>query len=138
MRNSIVSIAIVATASLACAQDAKSERVISVTGTATVYARPDTARVHYGVKVTEPTADALKEVLGKTNTAIDDAIKKLKLTNVKVSAGPLAMRQSSGNNGGQGIPVAVPAGGAPAAPAPGLGPFVGATGHTAKNFSIRA
>ena len=55
------------------AQEAKPDRVISVSGSATVYAKPDTARVYYGVRVSEPSADAVKDVLAKTSTAIDEA-----------------------------------------------------------------
>jgi len=107
---------------------ADGDRVISVTGTATVYAKPDVARIHYGVRVSEPSADAVKDVLTKTTTAIDEAVKKLKLAGLTVSTAPVTIKQSSGNqNGGLAVPVAPGAG----APGPGLGPFLGFTSHTA-------
>jgi uncharacterized protein YggE len=103
------------------------DHVITVTGTATVYAKPDVARIHYGVRVSEPSADAVKDVLTKTTTAIDEAVKKLKLTGLTITTAPVAIKQSSGNNAGLGVPVA-PGG---AAPGPGLGPFLGYSSHTA-------
>src|SRR5262245_52960533 len=103
------------------------DRIISVTGTATVYAKPDTARIHYGVRVSEPSADAVKDVLSKTNTAIDEAVKKLKLTGLTVSTAPITIKQSHGQNPGIAVPVAP----GMAAPAAGLGPFLGYTSHTA-------
>lgn len=115
-------------ATVAFAQPAdKAERLITVTGTATVYAKPDVARIHYGVRVSEPSADAVKDVLTKTSTAIDEAIKKLKLSGITISTAPVSIKQSSGNNVNLGIPVA-PGGGAPG---PGLGPFLGFSSHTA-------
>src|SRR3954466_10244934 len=103
------------------------ERIITGTGTATVYAKPDVARIHYGVRVSEPSADAVKDVLTKTTTAIDEAVKKLKLAGLTVSTAPIAIKQSQGNNPGIAVPVA-PGG---AAPGPGLGPYIGFTSHTA-------
>lgn len=105
------------------------DRVLTVTGTATVYVKPDTARIHYGVKVSEPTTDAVKDVLTKTNTAIDDAVKKLKMPNVKVTVGPMSLKQTSTNPGGGGIAIAP--GGAAAPAAPGTGPFTGSIGQCA-------
>jgi len=106
----------------------KAEHVITVTGTATVYAKPDVARVHYGVRVSEPSADAVKDVLTKTTTAIDEAVKKLKLSGLTITTAPVTIKQSSGNNAALGVPAA-PGGGA--APGPGLGPFLGYSSHTA-------
>jgi len=104
------------------------ERVITVTGTATVYAKPDVARIHYGVRVSEPSADAVKDVLTKSTTTIDEAVKKLKLPALTVTTAPVVIKQSSGNNG---IGLAVPAAPGGAAPAPGLGPYLGFSSHTA-------
>jgi uncharacterized protein YggE len=103
------------------------DHVITVSGTATVYAKPDTARIHYGVRVSEPSADAVKDVLTKTTTAIDEAVKKLKLTGLTTSTAPITIKQSQGNNPNIAVPVA-PGG---AAPGPGLGPFLGFSSHTA-------
>ena len=98
-----------------------------MTGTATVYAKPDVARVHYGVRVSEPSADAVKDTLTKNTTAIDEAVKKLKLAGLTITTAPVTIKQSSGNQNGLAVPVA-PGG---AAPGPGLGPFLGYSSHTA-------
>lgn len=105
---------------------AQGERVITTTGTATVYAKPDVARIHYGVRVSEPAADAAKDVLTKQTAAIDEAIKKLKLGDVQITTAPIIIRQSSG----QEAALMAPAAGA-AQPGPGLGPFIAYSSHTA-------
>ena len=115
----------VACASVAFAQ--AGEKVISVNGTATVYAKPDTARIHYGVRVSEPSADAAKDVLAKTSKAINEAVDKLKLLSLSVSTAPIGIKHSQGGNN-LGVPMAP--GGAPAGGG-GLGPFVGYSSHTA-------
>ena len=104
------------------------DRVITTTGTATVYAKPDVARIHYGVRVSEPSADAVRDVLTKTTTAVDEAVKKLKLSGLTVTTAPVTIKQSSGN-AAAGLAVPAPPGGA--APGPGLGPFLGYSSHTA-------
>jgi uncharacterized protein YggE len=116
MRLSLVAALLVA-AGPALAQP-KAERVITVTGTATVCAKPDTARIHYGVRTSEPAVDAVKDSLGKTTKAMDEAVKKLKMSNVTISAAPVTIRQVQANPNGIAM-----APGAPAAPAPGIGPF---------------
>lgn len=115
----------------AAAQDAKTERVISVSGTATVYAKPDVARVYYGIRASEPSADAVKDVLTKNTKAIDDAVAKLKLSNVSVTTAPMGIKHTSGNAaaGLGGGPAVAPGGAAPASG--GLGPFLGYTSQTA-------
>jgi len=115
------------TAALADPAD-KADHLITVTGTATVYAKPDVARIHYGVRVSEPSADAVKDVLTKTTTAIDEAVKKLKLSGLTITTAPVSIKQSSGNNNAG---LAVPAAPGGAAPGPGLGPFLGFSSHTA-------
>jgi uncharacterized protein YggE len=108
---------------------AKADRMITVTGTATVYAKPDVARVYYGIRVQEPSVDAVKDVIAKMSGTMDEGIKKLKLANLKVTSAPVSIQQSQGNNNAA---LAMPPGaGAPAPAAPGLGPFVGHTSHTA-------
>jgi uncharacterized protein YggE len=107
--------------------ETKAERVITVNGTATVYAKPDTARIYYGIRASEPSADAVKDVLTKNIKAIDESYKKLKIAEVSVTSAPIAIKHSSGGNGNLAVPVAP--GGAPAAA--GLGPFVGFTSQTA-------
>lgn len=125
--------ALLAAAGLAAAADEPAkDRVITVTGTATVYAKPDTARIHYGVRVSEPSADAVKDVIGKTTKTIDEAAKKLKLAGLTVSTAPLGIKQVSGNAGGPGVAVPVAPGGAPpGGGGMGLGPYLGYSSHTA-------
>src|SRR4051794_17886900 len=106
----------------------KAEHMITTTGSAAAFVKPDTARIHYGVRVSEPSADAVKDVLTKTTTAIDEAVKKLKLTGLATSTAPLIVKQSQGNGQGLAVPAAP---GAAAAPGPGLGPFLGYSSHTA-------
>jgi uncharacterized protein YggE len=130
MRTVVCVLAALAAAPLAVAQEAKAERVLTVTGTATVYAKPDVARIHYGVRASEGSADAVKDVLTKTNKAIDDAVKKLKLSNLTVTAAPMAMKQAGQNNGAA-VQVPAPPAGAPGGMAPGLGNLLGYTSHTA-------
>jgi uncharacterized protein YggE len=127
MRHLFPLITVLGVATLAVAQEARTDRVIAVSGTATVYAKPDTARIHYGIRVTEPSADALKDVLGKTGKAIDEAGKKLKLSGLVVTAAPMGIKQGGGNNNNLPVPVAP---GAPAA-APGLGTLTGYVSYTA-------
>jgi uncharacterized protein YggE len=105
----------------------KAEHVITTTGNASAFVKPDTARIHYGVRVSEPSADAVKDVLTKTTTSIDEAVKKLKLSGVVISTAPVTIKQSQGNAQGLVAPVAPGA----AAPGPGLGPYLGFTSHTA-------
>jgi uncharacterized protein YggE len=119
--------ALAAGLAVAGARAEPADHIISVTGTATVYAKPDVARIHYGVRVSEPSADAVKDVLTKTTSAIDEAVKKLKLSGLTVTTAPVSIKQSSGNAANLGAPVA-PGG---AAPGPGLGPFIGFSSHTA-------
>ena len=128
MRSLYPLVAVLGVVPLALAQDAKADRVISVSGAATVYAKPDTARIHYGVRVTEPSADAVSDVLGKTTKAMDDAVAKLKLSSVSVTSAPMGIRQGGGNNNN--LPVPVAPGGA-AGGAPGIGTLTGFTSHTA-------
>ena len=130
MRSSLSMLtAVLAFGGWAFAHDEKAEKVITVTGTATVYAKPDTARIHYGVKVTEPTADAVKEVLSKHSKAIDETVKKLKIGTLAITAGPIGLKHASNQNGIN--PVAPNGAAAPANP--GLGPY---TGHTSQTATI--
>src|SRR5262245_6529461 len=130
MRTVVPVLAALAAAPLAWAQEAKPELVLTVTGTATFYAKPDVARIHYGVRASEGSADAVKDVLTKTNKAIDEAVKKLKLSNLTLTAAPMGMKQAGMNNAA-GLAVPVPPGGAPGGAAPGLGNLLGYTSQTA-------
>lgn len=106
------------------------ERTITVTGTAIVYVKPDTARIHYGARVTEPTVDAAKEMLGKTTVAMEEAIKKLKLSGLSISAAPATVRQGAQNQPNVQFAPVAPGGAAPAAG--GLGPFTANASFSAK------
>ena len=83
---------------------AKTGRVITVIGKATVYAKPDMAHIYYGVKASEPSAEAVKDVLTKNTKAISDAALKLKLTGLTITTAPMAIKLSSGNNPGLAVP----------------------------------
>ena len=106
---------------------AKGERSITVVGSGSVFVKPDTARIFYGVRATEPSTDATKDQVTKVVTAMDEAVKKLKLTNATTTVAPVTIRQVLQNQNNLGIPV--PPGGAPAAG--GLGNFVGNAAFTA-------
>src|SRR5262245_16029369 len=86
-------------------------------------------RIYYDNLVQEPSVDAVNDVIAKMSGTMDEGIKKLKLANLKVTSAPVSIQQSQVNNNlalGGG-----PGGAAPAPAAPGLGPYVGHTSHTA-------
>jgi uncharacterized protein YggE len=67
---------------------------ITVTGSATIFVKPDTARVHYSVRVSEPAVDAAKHAASKQATAMDDAIAALKLSGLTTSVGTATYNRS--------------------------------------------
>ena len=71
---------------------------ITVAGTASVTVAPDTARIHYGVKVSEPTTDGAKEILNKTLATINDNVAKLKIAGLTTVAAPVTFRHQSDAN----------------------------------------
>lgn len=103
-------------------------RTITTSASATVYVKPDVARIHYGIRITEPSPDAVKDILAKTTKTMDEAIGKLKLNNMKITTAPLSIKQASANALGN-----IAIGGAAGA-APGMGmmqPYIGQTSNTA-------
>ncbi len=109
--------------------DTSKERVITVTGSAAVFVKPDRAMIHYGVRAQEPAVDAAKDVVTKSVSAMDEAVKKLKLAGLTTSAAPVTIRQGQMNPNG--IQIAPAAPGAPAPVAGGLGPFTANAAFTA-------
>jgi uncharacterized protein YggE len=101
-------------------------QTITVHGTASVLIAPDMAQVHYGITVTEPSADAVKDALTKMEKGVDEAVKKLKIDNMKISNGATTYSQAAPNENGA---LAVPA--PPGAAAAGQVSYSGHTSHTA-------
>lgn len=91
---------------------------ITVSASATVFVRPDAARIHFSVGTTELALDTAKETATKQAEATAAALKSLKLDNLTTSAGTLTytqrstMRAGGGFGGGPNNP-----GGNPAPPA---------------------
>jgi uncharacterized protein YggE len=103
-------------------------RTITTSATATVYVKPDVARIHYGIRLTEPSPDAIKDIMAKTVKTMDEAIAKLKLKNMTITTAPISIRQQGANG------IAALAGGGAVGGAPGMGamqPYVGQTSNTA-------
>jgi uncharacterized protein YggE len=103
-------------------------RTITTSATATVYVKPDVARIHYGIRLTEPSPDAIKDIMGKTVKTMDEAIAKLKLNNLKITTAPISIKQQGANGLAA---LAVGGGGAGGAPMPMMQPYVGQTANTA-------
>lgn len=110
----------VVTAAATFGRAAEPDETITVTAAATVFARPNTARLHYTVRVSEDTADAAKEAAGKQATAVTTALKDLKLSSVATTAGSVSYSRRVFQPGGRpgGFGGAVNPGGNPA-PRPG-------------------
>lgn len=99
---------------------AEPTETITVTGSATVYVKPDAARIHYTIRVSETSIDAAKESATKLVASLNEAVKSLKIPNLTSSEGSInysrsvltaaAARRLVGPGGGV-------APGAPAAPA---------------------
>lgn len=69
---------------------AEPTEAISVTGSATVFARPTMARIHYTVRVSEDTAEAAKEAAAKRAATVTGTLKELKLDNLATTAGAVS------------------------------------------------
>jgi uncharacterized protein YggE len=82
-----IALAVVAAAA-AFGRAAEPEETITVTASATVFARPNSARLHYAVRATEETADAAKEAAAKQAGAVTAALKDLKLDRAATTTGP--------------------------------------------------
>ena len=88
MRGPIVSAVLVLAAGVGPA--AEPEETITVTASATVYARPNTARLSYTVRVSEDTADAAKEAAAKQSASVTAALKDLKLAGLTTATGAVS------------------------------------------------
>ena len=73
---------------------------ITVSASATVFVKPDTARVHYSVAAGgESTADAAKDAASKQLAAVNDAIKALKFSDLATSAGAVSLSRTATRSG---------------------------------------
>lgn len=97
---------------------------ITVTGSATVFVKPDTARIHYSVRVSDASAEAAKETATKQLATIAESVKGLKLDNMKTTSGAVSFSRGSSARSARGPGFGNPAGpGGPGGPGPiGLGP----------------
>lgn len=79
---------------------------ITASASATVFVRPDTARLHFTVAATEPSLDTAKENAAKQAEAAASAIKALKLGYLTTTAGsPTYTQRVMAGRGGFGGPV---------------------------------
>lgn len=76
---------------------------ITVSASATVFVRPDAARIHFSVGTTELALDTAKETTSKEAESARSALKSLKLGNLSVSAGTLTYTQRTTLRGGGGF-----------------------------------
>lgn len=100
MRVPLVSAVLVLAAGVGPA--AEPEETITVSASATVFARPNTARLHYTVRVSEESADAAKEAVGKQAASVAAALKDLKLDSVATTAGAVSYTRRTSRAGFQG------------------------------------
>jgi hypothetical protein len=87
---------------------AEPAETITVSASASVFVKPDAARVHYSVRASESSLDAVKEAAAKQVAAVNDAIKALKFTDLSTSVGAATFDRTitrSGRGGGFGGPV---------------------------------
>jgi uncharacterized protein YggE len=68
---------------------------ITVTGSATVFVKPDAARINYVVRATDASADAAKDTAAKQLTTIADSVKGLKLDNLKTTNGTMTFSRAT-------------------------------------------
>ncbi|MCI0702628.1 MAG: SIMPL domain-containing protein [Planctomycetia bacterium] len=103
-------------------------RKVTVSGTATVTVKPDTARVSFAVKASGQDFKKASEECDKKAATVEKAIKDLKLGGLEIKKGPLNFNQVAGGFG-PGFPG--PPGGPPGPPpgpmggGPGMPPFPG-------------
>lgn len=111
----------------AVAMAAEPTETITVTGSATVFVKPDAARIHYSVRVSDASADAAKDTATKQVATIAESVKGLKLDNLKTTAGTVTYSRSSIARMARGGGFAGPGGGGPGGPGGGgpigLGPI---------------
>jgi uncharacterized protein YggE len=105
----------------AVAMAAEPTETITVTGSATVFVKPDTARIHYSVRVSDASADAAKDTATKQLATIAESVKGLKLDSLKTTSGSISYSRSSFARAARGPGFGNPGG--PGGPGPvGLGP----------------
>jgi uncharacterized protein YggE len=116
MRRHLVSAILVLFGGAAIA--AEPTETITVTASATVFAKPDSARIHYSVRVSEPSIEEAKDSATKLVTSMDETLKKLKLNDLTIASGAIAYsrpattaaaRRALGGPGGPGLGGAPPA-----------------------------
>src|SRR5262249_38719613 len=73
-----------------CALAAEPTETITVTGSATVFVKPDAARIHYAVRVGDASADAARDTATKQVATIAESVKGLKLDNLKTTTGTIS------------------------------------------------
>jgi uncharacterized protein YggE len=135
MRGPIVSAVLVVAAGVGPA--AEPDETITVTASATVFARPNTARLHYSVRVSEESADAAKEAAAKQAASVASALKDLKLDGVATTTGSVSYSRRASQAGfrGGGFPGgAVNPGGNPA---PRPGPVTSYSGAVPLTTTVR-
>jgi len=69
---------------------AEPTETITVTANATVYVKPDAARVHYLVRVNEPSIEEAKDSASKMLKTMDESLKKLGLSDLTTNAGVIS------------------------------------------------
>jgi uncharacterized protein YggE len=71
------------------AMAAEPTETITVTASATVFVKPDSARIHYLLRVSEPSIEEAKDSASKLVTSLDENLKKLKLPDLTTTAGAI-------------------------------------------------
>ncbi len=90
---------------------------ITVSASATVFVRPDAARIHFSVGTSELALDTVKETTAKQAETAVTTLKALKLDHLSTSLGTLTYTQRSSMRGGGGFGGPNNPGGNPAPPA---------------------
>jgi uncharacterized protein YggE len=97
--------AILLAAPFAAAQE-PANRIITVTGTATVHYLPDAARIQFRVRSSEPTLDDVRQANQKALKLVDEKLSALKIKDMKIAFAPINAiappRTSSGFRSGDG------------------------------------
>jgi uncharacterized protein YggE len=113
---------------------AEPSETITVTASATVYVKPDGARIHYAARASEPTMEAAREAAFKQAAAVADAAKDLKLADLTTTTGAVSHSTRAGSRARAGF------GGGPvnpgANPAPPPGPVISYSAHVPLTTSI--
>jgi hypothetical protein len=80
---------------------------ITVSASATVFVKPDSARIHYTVRANDSSLDGAKDAAAKQVTTVNDAIKALKFSDLSTSVGAATFDRTvtrTGRGGGFGGP----------------------------------